>query len=290
MDRIRIHEIVDSIRAKSSLDMTNGIIDDTISSLFIGYYNSKRRYLFYEKMVRREGEVNAIVINLHGGGFVKGITTRDRIYSSYLAMNTSSEIWNAEYSLSPELPFPAALEDAYDLLMMAKKEKEKRSLPLILVGHSAGAWLIASLSVLLKRKKEKNPIDAAILDYPPLEFVSPFIKRVFDQNDKTQMDFARTVEIFTEAFYCQNDKADSIASPLFATDDELSEFPKAFFSVGQDDMLYPENMKFTEHLASIGRDVYFKLYPDSGHSFTTNRDGRFEEALQDHVDFVNANS
>ena len=289
MDKDQIQQFIYSIRRKSPLNLSNGVIDDGIDASFFGYYNSKNRYLFYEKMKRRMGNVSAIVVNLHGGGFVKGLTTRDRIYSSYLALNTATEVWNAEYSLAPELPFPAALEDAYDLIMMAKHEKEERHLPLFVIGHSAGGWLIAALSVLLKRKGLENPMNAVILDYPPLDFTRTFLERVFDSSDDSQVEFAKTVEIFTEAYSPSGDKADGILSPLLAKDDDLSNFPDVFISVGEKDTLYPENVKFAERLFSLGKNVRMKLYPESGHSFTTNRNGRFEEALKDHVGFINVN-
>lgn len=288
MRKDEIQGFVNSIRAKSPLELTNGVIDDNVESYLINAYNSHMRMLSYERMRKKGIEPRALVLNLHGGGFVKGITTRDRVYCSYLAMNTESEIWNADYSLAPEFPFPCALEDAYDLLKKAEEEKRKRSIPLILVGHSAGAWLITALCIYLERRGEDNPIDGAIIDYPPLDFIRSFQERVFDPSDESQMKFAKTVEVFTMAYCPSGDRSYGLLSPLYAKDEELRAFPKTFLTVGELDTLYPEDIKFAKRLESLHRPITYKLYPDSGHSFTTNRTGRFDEAISDHADFINS--
>lgn len=286
MNKDEIRAFVNSIRSNNHLDLTNGVISNDVRSELVSYYNSHNRALFYEKILPQNSSPEALIINFHGGGFVKGLTTRDRIYASELSLNTKSEVWNAEYSLSPEEPYPAPLEDGYDLLKLAFKEKKERGLPLFIIGHSAGAWITVSVSVLLKQKGQENPIDGVIIDYPPLDVTRSFIERVPEDNEEL-IKFANVVDIFTEAYKPSKEKTNSLSSPLYAKDEELSEFPKALITVGEQDFLSIENEAFAKRLKELGKDVEIKIYKDSGHSFTTNKTGLYKEALSDHYAFIN---
>ncbi len=282
MKEVEIRSIVEAIRNKSRLELTNGVISDDVSSELVFYYNSHKRALFYEKTLVKNSSPDAIIINFHGGAFVKGVTTRDRIYSSEIALRTNSEVWNAEYSLSPEFPYPAPLEDAYDLMKRALREKEERGLSLFIIGHSAGAWIAVVLCVLLKQKGDKNPLDGLIIDYPPLDFTRSFIERAKGENESLM----KLADIFTAAYNAPKDRTNSLSSPLYARDEELSEFPRALLTVGALDSFCKENEEFAKRLIKLGRDAEIKIYEGSEHSFTTNRTGLYKQALSDHCAFI----
>ena len=53
-----------------------------------------------------------MIINFHGGGYMKGRFDRDRIYCSHLSDSTGALVWDVDYSLAPEAPFPTAVEEA----------------------------------------------------------------------------------------------------------------------------------------------------------------------------------
>ena len=90
------------VREASPLDISSTVVDESICSHLVFFYNAHGRTAVYERMIRRGVEAEAIVLNLHGGGFVKGLTTRDRVYAAALCMGADIEVWNADYSLVPE--------------------------------------------------------------------------------------------------------------------------------------------------------------------------------------------
>lgn len=276
------------VREASPLDISSTVVDESICSHLVFFYNAHGRTAVYERMIRCGVEPEAIVLNLHGGGFVKGLTTRDRVYAAALCMGADIEVWNADYSLVPEFPFPCALEDVYDMVARACEEAAGRNLPLILVGHSAGSCMIAQLAVMYHRKGESYPASAVILDYPPVRFDRSFTTMVEDPADERAMQFARDVDIFTRAMFPDGGSDDHMASVIYADDDEIRAFPKAFFTLGEKDILTPDALDFLHHLEKLGCDVKCTVYGNSGHSFTTNRKGEYEKAIADHVAFISS--
>ena len=86
MRKDEIQGFVNSIRAKSPLELTNGVIDDNVESYLINAYNNHKRTLSYERMRKKGIEPRALVLNLHGGGSIIGMG-----YPPYL-----SSVINAE--------------------------------------------------------------------------------------------------------------------------------------------------------------------------------------------------
>lgn len=104
-----------------------------------------------------------VVLYLHGGGFVTGgLDSHDSICAD-LAAGAEVAIVALDYRLSPEHPYPAALDDAeaaYDDLLDSHQH-------VILAGDSAGATLAAALCLRLRRRGKPMPW-AQVLIYPML--------------------------------------------------------------------------------------------------------------------------
>lgn len=112
---------------------------------------------------RPKGKSAAILLYLHGGGFVVGgLESHDDICAE-LADQAAIETVGVEYSLAPEHVFPAALDECWAVL----KELAKEERPLVLAGDSAGANLAAALC--LRARDESGPaIKGQVLIYPGL--------------------------------------------------------------------------------------------------------------------------
>ncbi|KAF1984449.1 alpha/beta-hydrolase [Aulographum hederae CBS 113979] len=136
-----------------------------------------------------------IHVNWHAGGFVGGIAETDAKFASRLAKETGAVVLCAEYRLAPRYPFPAAVDDADDVLAYITahgKEQFQTDSNLVTVsGFSAGGNLAYAVSVnapvKIKAivtfyasidlripaadKKEKNK--AKLLKHDPLAFMLP---------------------------------------------------------------------------------------------------------------------
>ena len=122
----------------------------------------------------------------HGGGFLKGRTDRDRRYCCWVMEQLNCMVWDVDYSLAPEAPFPFAAEEAYEIVSYVFEhaaelgiDKEK----IILAGHSAGGNLVASVLIKNAETKELNPC-CALMEYFPTDNTADPVERLSEELKK----------------------------------------------------------------------------------------------------------
>lgn len=98
---------------------------------------------------------NKIIIYLHGGCFVLGSIHSHQALVSHLADNLNIPILFIEYSLAPESPFPAAVDDILKVFKAISLVNQTRET--IFMGDSAGAGLAVSVISILSKKKIATP-------------------------------------------------------------------------------------------------------------------------------------
>lgn len=112
---------------------------------------------------RPADDTGAIVVYLHGGGWVMGdIETHDPVCRR-VANATGATVVSVDYRLAPEHPHPAALDDAEIVLRNVSARAAGR--PIGLAGDSAGASVAAGLAVRAIRDGGLR-VDAQLLFYP----------------------------------------------------------------------------------------------------------------------------
>jgi|GEM_PF-4170 len=103
------------------------------------------------------------LLYLHGGGYVVGgLDSHDDVCAE-LARDAGIEVVSLDYRLSPEHPYPAALDDTE----AAYRHLTARGRRVILGGDSAGGNLAAALCLRLKRLASPQPL-GQLLIYPGL--------------------------------------------------------------------------------------------------------------------------
>jgi acetyl esterase len=111
----------------------------------------------------------ALVLYFHGGSFVIGdLDTHDALCRR-LSADTKMRFLAVDYRLAPEHPFPAGLNDAMDVTRYVSAhlaEFDLNNAPLVLMGDSAGAALVAAAAAELK--DEGLALAAQVLVYPTL--------------------------------------------------------------------------------------------------------------------------
>ena len=101
----------------------------------------------YEERPDHLPEKTALILNYHGGGFLKGRTDRDRRYCCTIMEQLNALVWDVDYCIAPEEPFPAAVEECYGIAAYAFDHAEELGIDpdkIILAGHSAGGNLVAA--------------------------------------------------------------------------------------------------------------------------------------------------
>ncbi len=237
------------------------------------------------------GEKNRpLFVNLHGGGFIKGRADRDTVYCSELAESFRALIWDVDYVLAPEYPFPAAVYEVYDITKYAYEHAEEYGFDkekIFLLGHSAGSNLACGALALNEREPAFH-VQGLILDYIPADQrVNPFLKL----NQEDYKDERRTARALMEYNYLElymepEQCIDELASPILLSDEILGVFPETLVVTAGFDTLQKEGEEFANRIAKAGTAVTMRRFRNSMHGFTINRNGEWKEALELHKRFI----
>ena len=117
-----------------------------------------------------------IMVYFHGGGYVKGGVVETDPFCRRLAKTTRNVVVSVEYRLSPENPYPAALDDAYSSTLWAYEHAASlggTQERFAVCGESAGGNL-ATVVCLMARSSEDVRIDHQILLQPVVDFTLSF--------------------------------------------------------------------------------------------------------------------
>ncbi len=227
-----------------------------------------------------------IIVNFHGGGFIKGRQDKDRLFCSKMAMKYGCLVWDIDYSLAPEYPFPTAVNESYAIVKHIVDNAESLGVDknkIMLMGHSAGGNLVAGICITARKTNDFKPA-GAIIEFSPLDlYTDPANK------PRIEGDIPAEVAKTYNAFYTSGDQAkDPLASPIFATDEMLSKFPKTLIITAKLDGLSFEAEEFALKLARAGGEVTVKRFQNSHHGFTINRMEDWEEAHTLIEEFTNS--
>jgi len=122
-----------------------------------------------------------LLVNIHGGAFVKG----DKKYRRSICEDFAGRGWfvaNLNYRLAPKNPLPAALQDVFECLkvLSAPEFVEKHNLDLnrvVLTGDSSGAYTATMVACALTNEKVRIGWELPKVDIKPtalISFCAPF--------------------------------------------------------------------------------------------------------------------
>ncbi|KAH6712488.1 Alpha/Beta hydrolase protein [Leptodontidium sp. MPI-SDFR-AT-0119] len=217
-----------------------------------------------------------VVVLFHGGGFALGNLDNEEVSSRIIADGCHAAVFNVDYRLAPEHPFPAGLEDSYDVVMwVATKATALNVKPqrgFVVGGFSAGSTFAAVISQLARDVDMQPPITGQLLSLPstvhrsvyPEQFKHELLS--IDQNANAPVINLKSLDIF-EAFYKVPDWQDHRASPLLHPN--LSGLPKAYFQITGLDPLRDEAFLYEKLLKEMNTATKVDVYPGLPHTFWT---------------------
>src|SRR5690606_27306300 len=85
-----------------------------------------------------------VILFLHGGGYVSGSPRTHRALTAELARVTHGRLLAPAYRLAPESPYPAAVEDAWNVYWWLLTQGVPAS-RIVVMGDSAGGGLTIAL-------------------------------------------------------------------------------------------------------------------------------------------------
>ena len=199
-----------------------------------------------------------IIFYLHGAGWVFGnFHTHEKLVRE-LAYRTNSIVLFPEYSLSPEVKYPVALEQCYQTLValpdiIKQFGLDARLDTLTVAGDSVGGNMAAALTLLTKYQGGPQ-IHKQLLFYP-------VTNAAFDTESYRK---------FAEGYYLYRDgmkwfwdqyttseveRSHITASPLRATTEQLQGLPDALVITDEADVLRDEGEAYAKKLLEAGVDV-----------------------------------
>ncbi|OGM49294.1 esterase/lipase [Aspergillus bombycis] len=114
-----------------------------------------------------------VLLNFCGGGFIIQGHGLDHTYCSHIAAHTAYTVFDVQYRMAPEHPFPAALEDAEDVLAYVRARPETYDAGRVGVsGFSAGGNLATSLAA-----NHEGPFKVLVAFYPVVDAARPSAER-----------------------------------------------------------------------------------------------------------------
>jgi acetyl esterase len=235
------------------------------------------------RIVRPQGArgMLPVVLYIHGAGWVFGNNhTHDRLIRE-IASGASAAVVFPNYSLSPEAHYPIAVEESYHVAQWIAERGHEHSLVgtrMAIAGDSVGGNMSAAVTLLAKQRSGPR-FAAQVLFYP-----------VTDANFDTE-----SYHQFAEGFFLRRDamqwfwdqytkdpaeRAQSTASPLRATIDELRGLPRALVITAEADVLRDEGEAYANKLREAGVPVIAVRYQGIIHDFVMLNALRGTQAAQ----------
>ena len=199
-----------------------------------------------------------IIIYIHGAGWVFGnFHTHEKLVRE-LAARTNSIVLFPEYSLSPEVKYPVALEQCYYVLSMLPRILQRLNIracleTLTVAGDSVGGNMATAMTLLSKNRNGRR-IHKQLLFYPVTNAAfdtESYIK--FAENYYLYRD---GMKWFWEQYTTSESECNQItASPLRATVEQLRGLPDALVITDEADVLRDEGEAYAKKLLEAGVDV-----------------------------------
>lgn len=210
-----------------------------------------------EWIIPQDSPKDQVLLYLHGGGFVYGLTPPHVEMVAYLAQKMDIRALMVDYRVAPDYPFPAALDDcvtAYRWLLRQGAATQS----IAVAGDSAGGNLAITMMMKLRDGGEQLPAAAACL--------SPVVDLTARNNSLGEMDDPllppRAVRMYNRSYVAHNDARDPYISPVFG---DWRGLPPLLVHAGEDELLHDDAVRIEALAKAAGVDVRLEIYPRMWH-------------------------
>ena len=227
-------------------------------------------------------DTGSAILYCHGGGYNCGGLGYASVLSCKLARNTGRRVYAHEYRLSPEFPYPAAIEDTcsmWDALLDMGYTSDK----LVVAGDSAGGNLALELCVHLKEQKRELPGLLVLMSpWTNMETGAPSYQKYRDLDPILNIEYIE----YSRSQYLQDacDYRNPHYSPLFAN---LKGYPPTLIQAGAIEILRSDSERLARRLKAAGTEVEYKVFRNSCHVFQQLPTLQASHAMADIGVFVN---
>ena len=254
-----------------------------LGNILARLYTAPKEYRIWERRVLRDGyaipvrivsppkPTDRALVFFHGGGWVTGSLDTYRRTCVDMCRQTGHMVIAVDYRLSPEVRFPTALEDCYEVLRVLYAGRFAGVLPenLTLVGDSAGGNLAAALSLLARDRGEFCP-RRQILIYPATDNQhgedSPYPS--VGENGRGYLLTTQRMRDYLALYRsCEEDISSCYLAPILAED--LSRQPDTLMITAEFCLLRDEGEAYARRLKESGNRVEVCRVQGALHGFFT---------------------
>lgn len=225
---------------------SDGTLPGSGPRIFARFYNPEAR--------------GATLLFVHGGGWVMGgVKSHDHI-ARWLAAEIGARVIQIDYSLAPEHPYPAALNEI--IAALSSVLAEAAGAPVFVAGDSAGANL-AACAILRLSKDERSQLAGFISIYgayaPEMNFSS---HRLYGDG---RFGLSEPQMRWFWNLYAPQLPPETRARALSPLTADLSDFPPTLCIGAECDLLLDDTLAFYGELTKVGVDVSLSLWSGLPH-------------------------
>ncbi len=219
-----------------------------------------------------EYDKNKIIIYIHGGGFCRGFPLHGVFYVKAMMKRLGCDALAPDYSLSPEVKYPTALEELVCFYKEVLKEYKPENI--ILTGESAGANLALALAMRLRDEKVSLP--------KCLVLISGFFdlnndKPSYEINKDTDVSLTKEILDLMAQTYVYGDYGDipselckdQYISPVYGN---FKDLPPIMFTVCSDELLYDDTAACYAKAKKAGNDCFLYVDKNCFHAYVVMGD------------------
>lgn len=202
---------------------------------------------------------DAVLLFLHGGGYVIGSPDSHRHLVANLSEETGLQGLLVDYRLAPEDPFPAAVEDAisvYAALLTHGFEAEE----IVVAGDSAGGGLV--IAMMLAIRDANLPLPAAGICLSPWNDLTGTAKSLETNASVDPTVTKESLDFFAGEYLGEEDAQNPYASPLFG---DFTGLPPLLIQVGSVEVLLDDAVMLAERAKEAGVSVTLEVWDEMIH-------------------------
>lgn len=193
------------------------------------------------------------IVYFHGGGYVACSALTHQSFAGNLSRAARATVWNVDYRLAPEHPFPSAPTDTVsaflDLVTQGLLEPDRT----VLAGESAGGGLVVATLMALRNAEGPQPAGGVCLS-PWFDLActgtSPATNQATDDLVRLK-GLQRTAKLYLG----DHDPKDPMASPLYG---DLEGLPPLLIQVATTEILLSDSTRMAARAMEAGVEVHLE--------------------------------
>jgi len=201
---------------------------------------------------------NAVILFLHGGGYIGGSPKTHRSFSSWLGHEAQAPVFSLAYRLAPEHPYPAALDDA----VRAARKLASDGTRLVIAGDSAGAGL--ALATALRLRDEGSNIVLGLVLVCPLVDLTETSDSLRRNAEREPLLGLRHREQVMRSYAGDTPLTHPYLSPVYAP---LAGIPPMIVEASRIEVLFDDAQRLVDAAERAGCEVQFYPHDGLGHDW-----------------------